>query len=81
VRHVAGQHSEEGAMRRLVLVLTLMAALFVGGTLSAAAAEDPQQVVANAPGHQQMTDQGGHAQADGLCTAYYAIAGERYPPR
>jgi hypothetical protein len=67
-------------MRRLVLVLTLMAALFAGGTLSARAAEDPQQVVATAPGHAQMTDQGGPAQADGLCNAYYRIGGGTPPP-
>ena len=69
-------------MRRLVLVLTLMTALLVvAGARSVGAAADPQQVVANAPGHAQMSDQGGPAQADGLCTAWYAIHGERFPPR
>ena len=68
-------------MRRLVLVLTFLAALSVGGTMSVGAATDPQAVVATAPGHAQMTDQGGHAQADGLCTAWYALQGDRVPPR
>ena len=68
-------------MRRLVLVLTFIAALSVGGTVSVGAAADPQAVVANAPGHAQMSDQGGPAQADGLCTAWYALQGERFRPR
>jgi hypothetical protein len=70
-------------MRRMVLALTLMAGLFVGGTMSVSAAEaDPQEVVAGVPGHARMTDGAdATAQADGLCTAWYAIQGDRFAPR
>ncbi len=83
ITEIASPRKRRMALRGLVGGVALALTVLVAGGTTSVGAEgaDPQQVVANAPGHAQMSDQGGPANADGLCTAYYAIQGERYPPR
>ncbi|HUG15771.1 MAG TPA: hypothetical protein VMM78_12240 [Thermomicrobiales bacterium] len=69
-------------MRRMVVTLALVAGLFVAGTMSGSAAgADPQSVVAGVPGHELQHEDDAIAAADGVCTAWYAIQGDRVLPR
>ena len=60
-------------MRKMLLGVTLVVGLFVGGTMSASASgANPQDVVANTPAHERQHG----SDVDGLCTAWYAIGGD-----
>lgn len=65
-------------MRKLLVGLTVVAGLFVGSAMSASAAsEDVANHVVSVPAHEQQHGEDARTPADGLCTAYYAIMGER----
>lgn len=69
-------------MRKVIFGLTVVVGLFVGSAMSASAAgANPQDVVANAPGHEVQHGDNAIAEGDGICTAWYALQGDRVRPR